>query len=212
MREQWPQFQEGIDPMALEPHRPLMTPAEIAFWQTTNDKRDLQLELYKIAVQTRGQEIDRLWQRSNYLLVLNVGMAAGLCALRGTNPEIAALLAIAGFFVSLLWVVVNLGGKYWHTRWEHRTRLIERAIAPEANLLSANRTQNDEDVQASFDEDDAIENVGIIRKSHRALILTRWKPSVSEAITIASLIFVAVWAIAIGVTLCQLARSGPPVH
>ena len=40
-------------------------------------KKEMDFELYKIAIQTRNLELGFFWQRSNYFLVLNTALATG---------------------------------------------------------------------------------------------------------------------------------------
>lgn len=93
------------------------------------------LEAYKIALETRNMEIGFFWQRSNYFLVLNAALAVGFFRL--TENKYAILLATLGALVSFLWYRVNLGSKYWQSRWEHRLKLKEEEIAPNLQYFSA---------------------------------------------------------------------------
>jgi hypothetical protein len=98
-----------------------------------NDAREndpeshLKLELYRTAVQTRNMEIELFWKRSNYFLVLNTAIAVGFFA-ELENGYYAAVLAFLCAIVSGLWFLVNLGSKYWQSRWEHRSAVTERAL------------------------------------------------------------------------------------
>lgn len=89
-------------------------------------------ELYKIAIATRTLEIQMFWQRSNYFMVLNTAIAVGFFSQRDTF--LAATLAAVGAIVSLLWYFVNLGGKFWQSRWEERVAILEKRLAEEEGL------------------------------------------------------------------------------
>ncbi len=86
-----------------------------------NDQIDL--EAYRVAKEARNLEIMLFWQRSNYFLVLSTAVAVGFFSLR--DAKYALPLAIFGLVVGLLWIAVNLGSKFWQSRWEHRLRLTE---------------------------------------------------------------------------------------
>lgn len=188
--------------------------AERTWWAGGDDEKRLQFELYKIAVQTRAQEIDRLWQRSNYLLILNSGMAAGLLALK-RDPVTEALVAVAGFIVAVLWFFVNVGGKYWHTRWEQRTKTIEEAITPHAHMMASARSRNDQDVRDSLAKDNESRGDsewGIwrwLRGKYQDLILTRNKPSVSESLTMVSVVFMAFWFVSFVLAVNKVNQESP---
>ena len=146
-------------------------------------------ELYKIAVNTRNLEIGLFWQRSNYFMVLNTAIAIGFFSLK--NAVYAPLLAALGFIVSLLWFFVNLGSKYWQSRWEERASILEKEISPDANLFSADPVIVKADVEASLS-----------RGNHKGF--QKWldkrilqKPSVSYQMMILSFFFVGFWAAAL---------------
>jgi hypothetical protein len=80
-------------------------------------------EIYRTALETRNLEINLFWQRSNYFLVLNTALAVGFLNVK--DGEYSLVLAIFGAIVSGLWFQVNLGSKYWQSRWEHRLSVVE---------------------------------------------------------------------------------------
>lgn len=86
-------------------------------------------ELYKVLIDTRNQEINLFWQRSNYFLVLNTAIAVGFVHIEDGKP-IRLVLAFLGFAASVLWFGVCLGGKYWQTRWEQRLLEFEEENLP----------------------------------------------------------------------------------
>ncbi len=95
----------------------------------------LDLEAYRVAKEARNLEIALFWQRSNYFLVLSTTIAAGFFSLRDAKYTLP--LAIFGLVVGMLWIAVNLGSKFWQSRWEHRLRLAEEKLRPNMNLFSA---------------------------------------------------------------------------
>ncbi len=98
-----------------------------------NDR--ISLEAYRVARETRNLEITLFWQRSNYFLVLSTAIAVGFFSLHGHHYALP--LAVFGVVVGMLWFFVNLGSKFWQSRWEHRLRLTEEQLHPNMNLFSA---------------------------------------------------------------------------
>lgn len=154
-------------------------------------------ELYKIAIATRTLEIQLFWQRSNYFMVLNTAIAVGFFSQR--DPFSAVVLAVAGVTVCLFWYRVNLGGKFWQSRWEERAAVLEQRLAEEAGmdiaLFSADEECIEADVRASL-------------AKHRHRGLSRWldgevlkKPSVSAQMMLLSLWFVLFWGLLLGIRL-----------
>jgi hypothetical protein len=157
-------------------------------------------ETYKIAVNTRQFEIQLFWQRSNYFLALNTAAAAGFFSLSLEKPGHAIALALFGLAVAVLWLCVNLGGKYWQVRWEAAADRLERDTAPEAKLFSASCEDVDREVRASV----AKANHGRLRTPFDKLMLL--KPSVSFAMTLLSLGFILLWLALVGVAACSIMR------
>jgi hypothetical protein len=152
----------------------------------TDNRNDLiDLEAYRVAKETRNLEIALFWQRSNYFLVLSTAIAAGFFSLH--EGKYALPLAIFGLVVGCLWVAVNLGSKFWQSRWEHRLRLTEEQLRPNMNLFSAPWETVQEDVRQSFQ----FRRRGAIHRMYTRLVLL--KPSVTLMMTLLSLVFVGFW-------------------
>lgn len=109
------------------------------------------LDAYNIAFQTRNLEINLFWQRSNYFLVLNTAIVTGIALKLGSSDPLVAIFIAFGIFVSCLWYRVNLGSKFWQSRWEQKLSDIERDLSPSANLFSATLEQIQAEVRASMD-------------------------------------------------------------
>jgi hypothetical protein len=105
-------------------------------------------DVYKIALDTRNLEISLFWQRSNYFLVLNTALAIGFFSQQ--NEVYAYLIAIFGFIAAGLWYRVNLGSKYWQSRWEHRLSVIEKKIASDLHFFAADWETIKHDVEQSL--------------------------------------------------------------
>lgn len=149
-------------------------------------------EVYKVALDTRNFEISLFWQRSNYFLVLNTALAIGFFNLQATKYSI--LLAVLGALVSILWYRVNLGSKYWQSRWEERLKIVEEQIAPEIKFFAADLETIRNDVQKSLE---AGKHTGLQRLVYTQVLE---KPSVSYRMTLLSLVFVASWGLLIVMT------------
>ena len=166
-----------------------------------NDRDDqIALEAYRVAKEVRNLEITLFWQRSNYFLVLSTAIAAGFFSLR--DVKYAFPLAIFGLTVGLLWIAVNLGSKFWQSRWEYRLRLTEERLGPDMNLFSADWETVQRDVRASF----RFRKRGAIHHIYNLLVLL--KPSVSFMMTLLSLTFVLFWITLLVVTI----RTSPQVQ
>jgi len=114
------------------------------------EKAERVIDSYNIAYQTRNFEIQLFWQRSNYFLVLNTAIITGIAIKLGSIDPIVAVFIAFGIFVSCLWYRVNLGSKFWQTRWEQRLHEIEERVSPSANLFSATQAQIKADVENSI--------------------------------------------------------------
>jgi hypothetical protein len=148
-----------------------------------NDQIDI--EAYRVAKEARNLEITLFWQRSNYFLVLSTAIAAGFFSLREAKYGLA--LAVFGLVVGLLWIAVNLGSKFWQSRWEHRLRLAEEHLRPNMNLFSATWETVQHDVRQSFQ----FRRRGPMHRIYTRLVLL--KPSVSLMMTLLSVAFVGFW-------------------
>ncbi|MCR9908917.1 hypothetical protein NB545_15800 [Vibrio campbellii] len=146
------------------------------------------LEAYKIALETRNMEIGLFWQRSNYFLALNAALAIGFFRL--SDSYYAYALACFGLFVSFLWFRVNLGSKYWQSRWEERLKIQEQIAAPNLDFFSASKATIQQDVEDSL-------NGVFVDYGNK---FKRWlnkqilrKPSVSDTMSQLSLSFMCGW-------------------
>jgi len=92
-------------------------------------------DIYKHVLDTRNFEISLFWQRSNYFLILNSSLAVGFFNLKAKLYE--CCLAALGMLASILWFNVNLGSKFWQSRWEQSLHDIESKMAPNLNLFAA---------------------------------------------------------------------------
>jgi hypothetical protein len=150
-----------------------------------NKDEQIDLEAYRVAKETRAMEIGLFWQRSNYFLVLNTGIAIAFFSLR--DGKYAWPLALFAIGVSVLWFRVNLGSKYWQNRWEHRASLTEENLRKGLNLFSASLETTDDDVRQSFE----FRERGKIRRAYEWLVLSR--PSVSLSMTGLTVAFAVMW-------------------
>jgi len=155
----------------------------------------IDLEAYRTAKEARNMEITLFWQRSNYFLVLSTAIAAGFFSLRDGN--FALPLAGFGFVVGILWMAVNLGSKFWQSRWEHRLHVAEKRLRPDMDLFSASWDTVKDDVRQSF----RFRRGGRVKRFYNRMVLL--KPSVTFMMTLLSLAFVVFWSILIFVTIFQ---------
>lgn len=142
-------------------------------------------ELYDTALSTRNLEITLFWQRSNYFLILNTALAIGFFKLEYISYRL--MLGIFGFIVSYLWFRVNLGSKFWQSRWEERVKIIEKSLGKNVDLFSAAPDTVKNDVKKSF----AFWKYNWFQRKINDRILR--KPSVSRAMIYLSLLFMLFW-------------------
>ena len=150
-------------------------------------------DIYRIAFETRNLEINLFWQRSNYFLVLNTGLALGYFSL--DRWEFSLPLSLFGLVTSILWYQVNLGSKFWQSRWEERLAQIERTVAPNFGMFSADYQTMVEDVKKS-------QELRPPETKFRAWLNEQIlkKPSVSVRMTVLSMLFIFGWVLLIILT------------
>ena len=99
-----------------------------------------------------------------------------------------------------LWVLVNLGSKFWQSRWEQRLHETEEALAEDLNLFSASWKTVRSDVEKNLGL--TYRKRGLVRRVYERGVLS--KPSVTLMMTLLSGSFVVFWltAAAIGIRRC----------
>jgi hypothetical protein len=150
-------------------------------------------DLYKTLLDTRNLEINLFWQRSNYFLVLNTGIALGFFNLK--DEKFAVIFAVIGLLASLLWFWVCLGGKFWQTRWEQRLLEFEREHLPGLDFFGA----SPECIRADVEKGLAFHNLRWSQHFIYRLVLN--KPSVSYSMILLSALFVIGWVSFIAVSI-----------
>lgn len=98
-------------------------------------------DFYNIAYQTRNLEINLFWQRSNYFLVLNTAVITGIALKLGSSDPLVGIFIVFGILVSWLWYRVNLGSKFWQSRWEEKLKELELSDWPAVSMFSATAEQ-----------------------------------------------------------------------
>ncbi len=151
------------------------------------DNKEKEFEFYKIALDTRNFEIKLFWQRSNYFLVLNSGLAFGFFKLGSENIFYSLLLSIMGIITSLLWYHVNLGSKFWQIRWEEKLSSMEKEFDKKIHFFNTTDEILWNDVQTNLSRDNNY------KKFLNRDILS--KTSVSRNMIYLSLLFSVSWMI-----------------
>jgi len=82
-------------------------------------------DVFKFVLDTRNFEITNFWQRSNYFLVLNTGLAVAFFNLKDHSVGYSPYIAGVGMFVAYLWSRVTLGSKFWQIHWERKLAQVE---------------------------------------------------------------------------------------
>lgn len=165
-------------------------------------------ELYRIALETRNFEITLFWQRSNYFLVLNTAIAVGFFVSSLRVPLHALLLGIFGLLISVLWLAVNLGSRYWQIRWERRLEIVEATLdddrgenADKIDFFAASRDVRNQDVVEGLAGGNAVWRLlmwGPLRK-----------PSVSLMMTSLSIMFIFLWALLVALRIAGIDTPTP---
>lgn len=152
----------------------------------------LNLEMYKIALATRNLEINLFWQRSNYFLVLNTAVAIGYFS-HGHRDKYSLMLSLLGVAIAYLWVLINLGSKFWQSRWEQRLSAVEEQLPGPIRLFSARWPEIESDVRRSFESPYPAKRIygKWLPKLYTKAVMR--KPSVSRVMTALSAMFVAFW-------------------
>src|ERR1022692_2144062 len=150
-------------------------------------------EAYKVLVETRNLEINLFWQRSNYFLVLNTGLALGFFNVKEDGYRTA--LAGFGFLASILWIGVLAGAKHWQSKWEQRLRDFEEECFPTLQFFAASKKRI---------RDDAEKGLGFFdtkRYSPKRLAyrIALWKPSVTYCMILLALMFAVGWLVLGGI-------------
>ncbi len=153
------------------------------------DLTRINLFVYKTAVQARNMEIRLFWQRSNYFLVLNTAIGIGFFA----KEQYAIPVSLFGMSVSVLWLCLNFGSKFWSVRWEQRLYDLERELSPSAQLFAASPDRIRKDVEKGLGFwDDRFWGSDLCRP------LVMKKFSVSQMMTILSFLFLVLWIVLAG--------------
>jgi len=142
-------------------------------------------DLYKIALDTRNMEIGLFWQRSNYFLVLNTAAAVGFFFKAADKYQF--VIGLFGLAVAVLWFGINLGSKFWQSRWEFRLKEAENNLGGNIEYFSASWETINSDVEKSLGLSEHSE----LRKKIDKLVLM--KPSVSFIMTLLSMLFILLW-------------------
>jgi hypothetical protein len=160
-------------------------------------------ELYKIALDTRNMEISLFWQRSNYFLALNTAAAVGFFLKAGEDYQI--LIGAFGICISLLWIAVNLGSKFWQSRWEGRLHKAEQFLNENSNTKIEYFSASWDVIKADVKESIGFSNHNFIRRGFDHLVLL--KPSVSFTMTLLSILFLLLWTGLVIMSFCPEAQS-----
>ncbi len=155
----------------------------------SEDNSPTKFDLYKIALETRNMEIALFWQRSNYFLALNTAVAVGFFIKAGEDYQV--LIGIFGVVISVLWFGINLGSKFWQSRWEWQVKKAEEELNKLESMNIGFFSAPWETIKDDVEESLKFSKHGKIRKLFDRLILC--KPSVSFIMTILSVFFILFW-------------------
>jgi len=160
-------------------------------------------EFYNLAIETRNFEIKMFWQRSNYFLILCTAIATGVLLNLKNNIIFSIIISVFGIIVSRLWYKVNLGSKFWQTRWEKKTAEFEKHSTSGSgmNFFSVNYDTINKDVESFLQIDDSIKEPNKFDLMIRKSILK--KPSVSKQMIKLSLFLMFFYIILLIISILQ---------
>ncbi len=152
-------------------------------------------DVFKFVLDTRNFEITNFWQRSNYFLVLNTGVAIAFFNLKERSVEWAPFVALIGVLVSFLWIRVALGSKFWQVHWERKLAQVENEyvknrILPDLKLFNQSTTQVKAEVTAALAEEQHANWVEWLIDKRIVK-----KPSVTLAMISLSFLFCVSWVV-----------------
>jgi hypothetical protein len=145
-------------------------------------------DAYAHLIATRNLEINLFWQRSNYFLVLNTAVALGFFELQHWLH--ALIFAVLGVAVSLLWVLVCLGSKFWQARWEGRLGTFERQHLADLDFFGAQPLR----ITADVEEGLGLSQLRGVKKWIYKFVLNR-RPSVSYSMLRLAMLFLVAWIV-----------------
>jgi hypothetical protein len=160
-------------------------------------------DLFKFVLDTRNFEITNFWQRSNYFLVLNTGIAIAFFNLKDKATDYAPFIAALGMIVSFLWNRVALGSKFWQVHWERKLAQVEndyvsKGVLPaDLKLFNQSTSEVKNEVKAALSDEKHAAWIGWFIDKRIAR-----KPSVTLAMTSLSLLFVLAWLSIFVLSLC----------
>lgn len=152
-------------------------------------------DFFKFVLDTRNFEITNFWQRSNYFLVLNTGLAIGFFSAKGDAVwQFFLLILVLGTIVCFLWTRVALGSKFWQVHWESKLTEVERMyiesgiLDGKLNLFSMTLDQVKNDVRSTLES--GSHNTWASKFIDKLVIR---KPSVTQAMVALSSLFTLAW-------------------
>lgn len=166
-------------------------------------------DIYAHALNTRNMEIDLFWKRCNYFLVLNSGLAVAYFNVAQEGLQIPA--AILGVIVSVLWLQVALGSKFWQQRWEDCLHSVEVDLINERKFANGRALFSLEPADAQNLIENSLEESGHSGVYHLLDAYIVSKPSVTLAMMYLVITFLASWVLLLGYrffTLIALPAAG----
>jgi hypothetical protein len=172
-------------------------------WRHSESSTDAQSEkpepmepkdVFKFVLDTRNFEITNFWQRSNYFLVLNTGLAVAFFNLKDNGVGYSPYIAGVGMFVSFLWGRVTLGSKFWQIHWERKLAQVENEYVASGVLPASLKLFNQPVPEVTAEVTQALRNerhTGVFAQVVDRLIAK--KPSVTLAMIALSFLAFACW-------------------
>jgi hypothetical protein len=156
---------------------------------SSNNSSRNKIDSFRTAFEARNLELTLFWARSNYFLLLNVAIISGL--LFNVHDSVIRLsLSSIGIVTSALWLLVNLGSRFWILRWERKLRTIEgQMVGADLGLFNIRVVDQKKEVEAYMQEG----RHGKLKKLTNWLVLR--KPPVNDTAIWLSACFCLGWLI-----------------
>ena len=87
-------------------------------------------DVYKVVNEHFRNDINAIWQRSNYFMLVNLGLLAFLYSVGfdRTNPDAVQALCLLGLATSGLWVLITLSTERWIDVWRRKVVEVEKCL------------------------------------------------------------------------------------
>jgi hypothetical protein len=99
----------------------------LGFKEEENNETKKKLEaLLQKSWEIRNFEIELFWKRATYFSVIVGAFLVAYFKVKNSDLESKYLISILGCISSFIWLLSNLGSKFWQKNWEKHIDLLEK--------------------------------------------------------------------------------------